>query len=219
MTRIAELAFAALFASGVALSAAAAYEPPAGTVEYRIHHSKYDVIGSHVVTFSKDGADQIVDVALGIKVKFLFITLHSLQSKRHEVWRDGQFVAYRANTDENSELIEVTAKMEGGKLVINGVDGRVTAPAAVFPTHPWNPGIVKQTLLMDTKTGKLLKVSVQAAGDDSVDVAGKSVPASKFTVSGDMERELWFDNAGNCIQFRFVRDGATLTFTRVTPMP
>ena len=55
-----------------------------GKVEYRITHSKYDEIGSHVVSFSKNGEDMIVDVAIKIKVKFLFITLHSLVSKRRE---------------------------------------------------------------------------------------------------------------------------------------
>ena len=219
MTRhIAGFAFLALMAFGVA-SAAAAYEAPAGKVEYRIHHSKYDLIGSHVVTFSRNGDEQVVKVVLKIKVKFLFISLHSLVSERREVWRGDSFVGYRAHTDENTDLTDVTARMTGGKLVINGPGGRVEAPDTVFPTHPWNPEIVNHTLLMDTKTGKLLKVSTRAAGAEPVDVAGKPVSTKKYVTSGDMDRELWFDGKGNLIQFRFVRDGSTLTFTRTTPMP
>ncbi len=72
---------------------------------------------------------------------------------------------------------------------------------------------------MDTKTGKLLKVSTRAAGAEPVDVAGKPVSTKKYVTSGDMDRELWFDGKGNLIQFRFVRDGSTLTFTRTTPLP
>ena len=216
--RIARIALATFMIFGLA-GTAAAYEPPAGTVEYQINHSKYDEIGSHVITFSKNGGDQIVEVALAIKVKFLFITVHSLSSKRREVWRDGRFVEYLAKTDENSDLSEVRAKYQGGVTTITGPNGSVETSDTVFPTNPWNPDIVRQKVLMDTKTGELLTVSIQAAGDESVDVAGKRVQGKKYVISGDMERELWFDGAGNLLRFRFVRDGATLTFTRVTPMP
>ncbi len=198
---------------------AQAYEPPSGTVEYRINHSKYDEIGTHRVTFSRKGADLVVDVRIEIKVKLLFLTAHSLKSDRRETWQDGRLVAYTAHTKENRDDIKVSARANGPKFVIDGPSGRAEADGVVFPSHPWHPGIVERTLLMDTKTGALLKVSIAPAGEDEVTVAGKPVKTRKFTVSGDIERELWFDDAGNWIQLRFVNDGATLTFTRTTPLP
>jgi len=197
---------------------ASTYEPPSGTVEYRINHSKYDEIGTHKVTFSRSGKDLVVDVAVRIKVKLLFITAHSVVADRRETWRDGRLVAYTSRTDENSKLFEVSARMDGRNLVIEGPGGRAETDAAVFPTNPWHPDIVKTGLLMDTKTGKLLKVSVAAAGEDEVTVAGKAVKARKYAISGDLARELWFDPDGNLLQFRFVNDGATLTFTRIMPL-
>lgn len=198
---------------------AQAYEPPSGTVEYRINHSKYDEIGTHKVTFSRNGADLVVDVRIDIKVKLLFLTAHSLKSDRRETWRDGRLVAYTAHTKENRDDIKVSARANGPKFVIEGASGRAEADGSVFPSHPWHPDIVKRTLLMDTKTGALLKVSIAPAGEDEVTVAGKRVKTRKFKVSGDIERELWFDDAGNWIRLRFVSDGATLTFTRTTPLP
>ena len=206
-----------LVAAGV--PQAVAYDPPAGTVEYHINHSKYGDIGTHSLTFAHDGAELIVDVAVRIKVKLLFMTAHSVVAERRETWRDGRLVGYKSHTDENGELVDVSARMDGATLVIEGVDGRAEAGVPVFPTNPWNPDIVKAGLLMDTKTGKLLKVSVAAAGEAELAVARKAVRAVKYTVSGDLERDLWFDADGNLLQFRFVSDGATLTFTRITPLP
>ncbi len=220
--RLAILAAVPAMFIGAAAGSAAAAETvrgaAEGTVEYRIDHSKYDTIGSHVVTFSQNGGDLIVDVAIDIKVKILFFTGHSVTSKRRETWRDGRLVAYQAHTDENSELFDVTARSERGKLVIEGPGGRAEADGAVFPTHPWNSEIVEAALQMDTKTGKLLKVAVAPAGEEAIEVAGKAVQTSKYKVTGDLERELWFDAAGNWIRLRFARDGETLTFTRVTPL-
>ena len=206
-----------LLAPGFVL--AAAYEPPVGTVEYVIEHSKYDEIGTHKLTFSRSGKDVIVDVEVRIKVKLLFITAHSVAAERRETWRDGRLVTYSSWTKENKTLIEVSARTESGKLVVEGPEGRAEAGGPVFPTNPWHPEVVKAGLLMDTKTGKLLKVSVAPAGEGEVAVAGKWVNARKYTISGDLERDVWFDADGNLLQFRFVNDGATLTFTRVTPLP
>lgn len=191
---------------------------PGQTVEYRITHSKYDEIGSHALTFSQHGNDLLVDVATRVKVKFLFITAHSEVADRRETWRDGRFVGYSSHTDENGKLFDVVAHQETGLLVIEGPDGRTDAEGPVFPTNPWNPATVDATVMMDTKTGKLLKVAVAPDGEDTIDVAGKAVTAAKFRITGDLERELWYDAAGNLMQFRFVKDGATVTFTRVTPL-
>jgi hypothetical protein len=218
---ISAMVLALVLASASGSARAAEVVPGAAvgeTVEYRIMHSKYDEIGRHAVTFSREGGDLIVDVALKIQVKLLFITVHSLTAERRETWRDGRMIAYSSHTDENSDLFDVTARAEGGKLVIEGPEGRAETSASAFPTHPWNPAIVKGALQMDTKTGKVLAVSVAPAGGEVVEVAGKPVQTSKYLVSGDLERELWFDAAGNWIQLRFPKDGETLTFTRVTPL-
>ena len=215
---------AAASALGLALAAASADAAgtmrgaAAGKVEYRIDHSKYDEIGSDVLSFSRNGEELIVDVAINIEVKFLFLTVHSLVSTRRETWRDGRMVAYESHTDENSELIDVTARAEGGKLIVEGPGGRAEADGSVFPTNPWNPAIVDAAVQMDTKTGALLNVSVAAAGNEAIEVGGRAVQTSKYQVTGDIERELWYDANGNWIQLRFPKDGETLTFTRVTPL-
>jgi len=198
---------------------AASYEPPAGTVEFGIEHSKYGDIGTDRMTFSHAGADLIVTVNLRIRVKLLFITVHSLVANRRETWREGRFVSYRSDTVENNRPTNVSAHEEGGKFVIDGPAGRVAGDGPVFPTNPWNPDIVNATQVMETATGELLRVAVAPAGEDEVAVAGTAVAARKYVMSGDMSRELWFDAAGNLLQFRFERDGATLTFTRKTPLP
>lgn len=215
---LAALALAVTVAPTPDIPAAAAYEPPAGTVEYAIHHSKYKRIGTHSVSFSRSGDDLIVDVVIHVKVKVLFITAHSLEAERREVWRSGRLVSYRSRTDENGTLARVDAAMDGDSLVIVGSNGSVRAEPAIFPTHPWNPEIVGRTLLMETGTGELMTVSTRPDGEEAIDVAGKAVPTRRYVMTGDLERELWFDGNGNWIQLRFKRDGATLTFTRTTPV-
>ena len=127
--RLFRLAVALAMFTGLAAGSANAAETVRGAsdgkVEYRIVHSKYDEIGSHSVSFSRNGGDLVVDVAINIEVKFLFIAVHSLVAERRETWRDGRFVGYKSHTDENSDLFDVSARAEGDKLIIEGPDGKV----------------------------------------------------------------------------------------------
>ena len=66
---------------------------------------------------------------------------------------------------------------------------------------------------MDTKTGELLNVSIANVGEEIIEAGGEQIEATKYEVTGDAEREVWFDNQDNWVRLRFVRDGAAITFT------
>lgn len=186
---------------------------PGDSLVYGIHHETHGDVGEHKVAFAQDGADLVVTVDNWITVKILFITGYRFTAKREERWRDGRLVAYRSETDDDGEAVAVSAVTEGDKLEIrNGAD-RLVAPAGTFPTHPWSRAIVGQSLLMDTKSGTPLQVVITEAGRETIQAGGKAVAATKYLVTGDQERELWFDDEDNWLQMRFIKDGAAVTFT------
>jgi Family of unknown function (DUF6134) len=98
--------------------------------------------------------------------------------------------------------------------VIDGRRGRILAPATIVSNHPWNHEVVGRTLLFDTQRGRLQQVRVAPAGVEAITVAGREVAARKYRMSGDLERELWYDEAGNWLQSRLEHDGARITLTR-----
>lgn len=204
------LAFAVTLGSVVA---AFAQSQPSGTRVYGIHHEKHGDIGTHTVSFSRSGKDLLVEVANRIEVKVLFITFYSFAADREEIWRDGRMISYRSRTNDDGTDIEVTAVAKSGKLVIQGPDGRVEAPEGTFPSHPWNQKIVEQRLLMDSKSGDLLKVTTTAAGAETIEAGGGPVEAKKFVMSGELERELWYRDDGTWLKMRFDSDGKEVTFT------
>ena len=74
--------------------------------------------------------------------------------------------------------------------------------------------MVERTLLFDTQRGRLQKVQVTPAGTETITVAGRPVAAQKYLVTGDIQRQLWYDDAGNWLQSRLEHDGAKVTLTR-----
>lgn len=212
MSALARLVVALLLVPAVA-GAAAAQQSPSGTLLYGIQHEEHGEIGTHGISFSRSGGDLMVEVRNRMTVKLVFITLFRYEAERREIWRDGRMLSYRGKTHDDGTDLTLAADIQGDKLIIDGPDGRTEAPAGTFPSHPWNPKIVEQTLLMDTETGKLLEVAVREAGEETIEARGGPVKATKFVVTGDHEREIWFGPDGTWLQMRFDSDGSDVTFT------
>ena len=203
-----------LVAATICLGQAALAVPPAGTsVVFGIHHEEHGDVGEHRVSFSREGEDLVVSVDNLITVEIFFITAFRFQAERREVWRDGRMIAYDSRTHDDGTDILVSARLEGEKLVIDGPEGRIEAPAGTFPTHPWNPAFLGQSLVMDTKTGRLLNIETVEAGRETIEAGGRLIRARKHRITGDTRREIWFDEAGNLVQLRLYTDGKAVTFT------
>lgn len=186
---------------------------PGTTMVYTIHHEDYGDIGEHRVTFTQNGKHLIVDVENKVEVKLLMITAFRFEAKRQELWQGDQMVSYRSFTHDDGKDIAVTGEVVGDRLVIDAPSGRIETSAGTFPTHPWNKAIAKESVLMDTKTGRLLNVNIANVGEEIIEAGGEKIEATKYHVTGDAEREVWFDGEDNWVRLRFMRDGSAITFT------
>jgi hypothetical protein len=202
-------------AAGALLSTSAlACTDPPEPAEYVIHHETYGDVGRHVITFSCRGDDLVVETAIEGEVKLLMVPLFKRDGSYREVWREGRLIAFDSRIEDNGEVYEVSARADNGHTVIDGRRGRIEAPATIVSNHPWNHEVIDRTLLFDTQRGRLQKVHITPAGSEIITVAGRAVAARKYRISGDLERELWYDDVGNWLQSRLEHDGAQITLTR-----
>ena len=190
---------------------------PGGTMTYRVDHEEHGLLGTHRLTFSRKGANLVVDVDSEIAVEFFSMTIFRYAAKRREVWRDGRMIAYESDTHDDGNDIRVTAEAAGDGLVIAGPSGRSTAALGVFPTHPWNRAIIDAELLMHTTTGELLEVAVTEVGPETLIIDGRSIETTKYRMSGDHDREIWFDDGGDWVRLRFYEYGDAVTYTLMDP--
>lgn len=195
-------------------AAALACGHPPERVEYAIHHETYGEVGRHVITFSCREGDLVVETTIEGEVRVLMVPLFKRDGTYREVWRDDRLVAFDSRIVDNGEVYEVSARANGGHTVIDGRRGRIEAPPTIVSNHPWNHDVIERTLLFDTQRGRLQEVEVTPAGTETVIVGGREVAAHKYRITGDLERELWYDDAGNWLRSRLEHDGAKITLTR-----
>jgi hypothetical protein len=195
-------------------SAALACAHPPERVEYVIHHETYGDVGRHVITFSCRGDDLMVETEIAGEVRLLMVPLFKRDGAYREVWREGRLIAFDSRIVDNGEVYEVSARANGEHTVIEGRRGRIEAPPTIVSNHPWNHEVVDRTLLFDTQRGRLQRVRITPAGTEIITVAGQKIAARKYRVSGDLERELWYDEAGNWLRSRLEHDGDEITLSR-----
>jgi hypothetical protein len=203
-----------LAVSSTGIGASHACTRPVERVVYAIHHETYGDVGRHVITFSCQGDDLVVDTRIAGEVTVLAIPIFRRTGAYREVWRDDRLIAFDSRVVDNGEVYEVSARANGEHTIINGRRGRIEAPTTIVSNHPWNYQALDRTLLFDTQRGRLQQVQVTGVGTETITVAGRAVAAQKYLMTGDLERELWYDEAGNWLQSRLVHDGARITLTR-----
>ncbi len=185
--------------------------PPTRDIAFAIL-SGDDPIGHHSVSFERNGEDIIVQIDIGIEVRFAFLTLFRYRHENREVWRDGRLVALDTWTDDDGTRLTVTARQTPAGLRIEGADGTYLASPDIVPTSYWNPATTEQTRLLDTQSGRLLEVAIQPSGLDVMAAGPNEVPLRKYVMTGDLNLDLWYTEHGEWAKIAFEARGSTIDY-------
>ncbi|MDF2763788.1 MAG: hypothetical protein K0S81_782 [Rhodospirillales bacterium] len=195
-----------LAACAVMAPAAGAADLKDGAYSFKVFRDG-DPIGTHTLTARHEGGDLVLDIAVAIKVKVAFITAYRYEQTRREVWRDGRLIAFESDTNDDGKKAKTSGKLEGDMLVVTGPDGTQKVRPDIIPNSWWNPDLAKQTELLSTFDGKVLKVKIEDAGEETVETAAGPVKARRYVLTGEAEREVWYDADGRWVHMRTGRGG------------
>jgi hypothetical protein len=210
-------------AAGAVLTAglSSAAIPSDGEIVFEILRDSAD-IGSHKLSFRREGEDLHVNVAIDIEVGFGLLTLFEYTHTNHEVWRDGRLIRLESTTNDDGDEYIVSAKLVGETLRVEATGQKpYDAPADIIPTSYWHPHTVTQSRLLNTQTGRIVQIMVQPQGEDRILVGGEQHQATKFRVSGDLEMQLWYDPSGDptgqLLKLAFSARGSKIDLRREQP--
>jgi Domain of unknown function (DUF6134) len=181
----------------------AAHGDPLSEYDYTVLRDG-EPIGTHHVTVSPQGRDTKVEEQTDVAVKFGPITLYHMEHLRDELWRDGELESMTAHTDMNGDVydIKITLEPDGYKRVINGRTD-VFAPSVKVLTL-WHDDLFKYSSFLSPMEDKTYQISVDYVGAEKLDLIGKSVDAFVYRMSGDTNREIWYDSDGLIMKVRLL---------------
>lgn len=199
-----------LFLSGATIASAAV--PPGGELDFTVIRGG-DEIGTHRLAFKQEGDELKVNIDTDVAVKMLGIAVYRFEHEGHETWRNGHLVSLESNTNDDGTPHHLAVKEEDGKLVVDGDGRQGTEQEGIIPASLWNEDLVKQSVLLNTLDGSAMPVSVSKVGPENIEANGKSVTATHYSVTGKLQRELWYDENGVLVQVKFAgSDGSEITY-------
>ncbi len=182
----------------------------ADRIEMTITRNK-EQIGTHSFTFVRDGTRLHVDTRVEIAVKLAFVTVYRMLKTSRETWEHDRVVAYDATIDDNGTVSTIKVRPDGENLVVDGPDGRVTAPLGTMISGYWSDRTVERKLLIDSGDGILRRVSVGKATSEMLAAGDRGLPVRRYRMTGDLKRDLWYGEDGRLVRMREVaRDGSVI---------
>jgi hypothetical protein len=150
---------------------------------------------------------------IDIRVKLLgIVSAYRYQGSRVEVWRNGELVAFEAETERTDEDLgnqRVRAMAVPAGLVVDGLAGHQVLPKGALPATMWNRAALSGNPLFDPEDGRLMAVRPQGP------IHQAAAPARHVLQIDKIGYELSYDEKGvwNGMSFR-AEDGSTIRYVK-----
>jgi hypothetical protein len=115
-------------------------------------------------------------------VNFLFFTAFEYDHENTERWNNGCLAEISAFTNSNGKRSRVEGQKTDSAFVVQRDDSTEELPQCVMTFAYWNPAFLQQDKLLNPQTGQYLKVDVEPAGEQELEVNGQRVPATAYRV-------------------------------------
>lgn len=204
------LAGVVLIATAAALAHPAAADPQ--VYQYRVEHPVYGDIGTYTNIVDSAGDTADVETKMNVVVKLLGIVVHRQEAERREHWQHDRLTLFRSVTTTNGKPLEVDGEARGNSFVISSPAGTVAAPANIRPSNPWSPEILSASMVMSTKSGKIMAARLNDVKDEIVTVDGRPERLRRFDVTTDKPQSVWMDEHNVPVAFRTEEDGTPIDF-------
>ncbi len=161
-------------------------------------------VGFLEVQFMPDGVGGwTVYSQLDLRVRLLGLTIYRLDYRSHAVWNAGGLQNLAVTVTENDRQREITMRRQGNELAIDGPAGAFHASAQLFPTDHWHPGVLSESRVLNTLTGRIAAVSITPGEWQRLATTSGTIEARPYVYSGEVEAEVWYDGRGRWVAMRF----------------
>lgn len=174
-----------------------------------------DTIGTHTFTFSTEGDIKKVNVNTEMKVKVAFVTVFNYKHNREEKWKGNQLVGMVSKTDYDGTPHHLNVSQEKESLVLqSSLENRTVNAKDELPVTLWNQNITTKQKLFSALNGEPYNVSFQKIGNENITVNGKAYQTTHYSMTGELARELWYDENNNLVKVSFEKDGTPIEYVR-----
>jgi len=172
-------------------------------------------IGKETYTLQRDGDHIVLQLSVESKVHILFLDF-TYRHHRAENWTGDHLDKLVADTDDDGSKHHVEAKgTETGGITLTSDGKTLSVPADAFPLSMWRKAMIGHSTLFAVESDDTpYHVVIKDAGPETLIIGGQKIDCEHYAMTGDVDRELWYDAAGLLAKVSFRRRGFGISIVR-----
>lgn len=140
-------------------------------------------IGVHRFRISNEGAMRIVDSEATFDVRILRVPVYRYRHRNTETWQNGCLQRIDAETDANGTPYAVDlSKTAAGYRIVTPSETQTYEGDCLMSFAYWDQRFLQQKHLLNTQTGELITVEIQALGESQRQVANQMLSVQGFRI-------------------------------------
>jgi hypothetical protein len=159
-------------------------------------------IGTQTVTLKQDGDVLTVTTESVIAVRMMGIVVYRLHQVLTDTYRGNRLVSLSTETKDSDGSVVGKITREGNRWT-----GRIGKQKRDFEcdcgsTTMWHRDVLKGSMIIEISKGRSRSITVEDKGAEVLDLPEGQVETRHLVVKGEIERDVWYDPAGNLVAAR-----------------
>lgn len=174
-----------------------------------------DPIGRERYQIQQDGDQVMVQLSVESKVHILFLDFN-YHHTRNEIWNGEHLEKLIADTDDDGSKHHVEALQDpSGELKLVSDRRPIPLPADAYPLVMWRKSVITHGTLFAVESDDApYHVTIKDIGPDPVMIGADRIECEHYAMSGDVDRDLWYDAEGMLAKVSFRRRGFGIVILR-----
>jgi hypothetical protein len=160
-------------------------------------------VGEHITAFDIENDVVRAVSTMHLKVSMFFVPVYSFSYTSESTWVDGRLARIDARTVDGDKQRRTFAVRRAEVLEITHAGERVTTAPETLPTEHWNPAVLARSEVLNTITGRINAIRIQACREDSALVAAAAPDGRCYEYRGDLDVRVWYDADGRWVGLAF----------------
>ena len=120
---------------------------------------------------------------------------------------------FNVQLDDIGEAFRLSADRTSKDMSMRSSEGTNKFQGHLFPTNYWNSNVLHEQRVLNTLTGQINKVRIEARKRERVPTERAEIEATRYAYTGEFQTEAWYVDMGRWVKMRFAgRDGAQIDY-------
>jgi hypothetical protein len=212
------LILASLFAARPASAVDMPGWPADGIIKFKAFRNGAP-LGYSMVRFEDRGETQLVQVSTVFEVGIGPISAFIYLLRIDTVWKDGDVLTLSSRVNDDGDDYSVEVRPGPDALAYSGAKGQGSVERDILPSTYWRTDLTTRDHILDAQYGGVRRITMTDLGTERVPVKGETVSARRWSMRGQLDLDLWYDDAGEWVRLDFTKGDSHVIYERVAPGP